>query len=195
MINCHLDPEVATIGLFVNQYAREPDGFSPLVERDAEPVYSKLDGCDSSQRGQPTLRQFGRPELSTRCLFVATQDYRRLLLTASMRVSLRAVPAPSSTKKTSVFLVDTTGTVYPDDPRKKTCCAKLCKFLNAALSILTGAGPMRSSGRPQPPETARKGSGSARPGRFQFHSHERGSVADNLGPFAFNSGRTENIVS
>ena len=93
------------------------------------------------------------------------------------------------------FLVDTTGTVYPDDSRKKTCCAKLCKFLNAALSILSEAGPMRSSGRPQPPETARKGSCSARPGRFQFHSHERGSVADNLGPFAFNSGRTENIVS
>ena len=46
MINCYLNSEGATIGLFVNRYAQEPGEFSPLVERDAEPVYSKLDGCD-----------------------------------------------------------------------------------------------------------------------------------------------------
>ena len=46
MINCFLDLNSATISLFVNRYAQEPSEFSPLVERDAEPVYTKLDGCD-----------------------------------------------------------------------------------------------------------------------------------------------------
>ena len=46
MINCYLDPKVATIALLVGQYVRDPDGFSPLVKRDAESVYSELDGCD-----------------------------------------------------------------------------------------------------------------------------------------------------
>ena len=46
MTNCYLNPERETITPLVGQFARAPDGFSPLVERDAEPVYSKLDGCD-----------------------------------------------------------------------------------------------------------------------------------------------------
>ena len=46
MINCHFDPESATIALFVGLYAQEAGEFSPLVECDAEPVYSKLEDCD-----------------------------------------------------------------------------------------------------------------------------------------------------
>ena len=46
MINCHLDPSGKTIALFVGRYAQEASDFSPLVERNAEPVYSKLEGCD-----------------------------------------------------------------------------------------------------------------------------------------------------
>ena len=46
MINCHLDPSGKTIALFVGRYAQETSDFSPLVERNAEPVYSKLEGCD-----------------------------------------------------------------------------------------------------------------------------------------------------
>ena len=47
MINCYLDSEGMRIGLLVGQYAQHPDEFSPLVEYDAEPVYTKLDGGDS----------------------------------------------------------------------------------------------------------------------------------------------------
>ena len=46
MINCHLDPNGKTIALFVGRYAQEASDFSPLVERNAEPVYSNLEGCD-----------------------------------------------------------------------------------------------------------------------------------------------------
>ena len=48
----------------------------------------------------------------------------------------------SPTKKTPVFLVDPTSPACPDDPRKKTRCVKLCKILNADLSILAEAGKM-----------------------------------------------------
>ena len=56
---------------------------------------------------------------------------------AWLAAHLRILQLPPA-KKTDVFppLVDTTGTVYPDDPRKKTCCAKFRKFLNSYLSIL-----------------------------------------------------------
>lgn len=43
MINCHADPESATISPTVGLYARNPGTFSPLVEHDAEPAYTKLD--------------------------------------------------------------------------------------------------------------------------------------------------------
>lgn len=46
MTNCSLDLEDATLSLFVNLYAQKPGAFSPLVEHDAYPVYTKLDGCD-----------------------------------------------------------------------------------------------------------------------------------------------------
>jgi len=46
MDNCSLDLKNATISLFVGLYARNPGQFSPLVERDANPVYTKLEGCD-----------------------------------------------------------------------------------------------------------------------------------------------------
>ncbi len=46
MINCYLDSEGIRIGLLVGQYAQHPDEFSPLIERDAEPIYTKLDGGD-----------------------------------------------------------------------------------------------------------------------------------------------------
>jgi len=46
MTNCSLDLKNATIELFVDLFARNPGQFSPLVERDANPVYTKLEGCD-----------------------------------------------------------------------------------------------------------------------------------------------------
>lgn len=46
MTNCSLDLKNATLKLFVDLYAQNPGQFSPLVERDANPVYTKLDGCD-----------------------------------------------------------------------------------------------------------------------------------------------------
>jgi hypothetical protein len=45
MCNCMLDMKHATIELMVGLYARNPGTFSPLVEYDAQPVYTKLDGC------------------------------------------------------------------------------------------------------------------------------------------------------
>ncbi len=46
MINCMLDLKNATVQLFVDLYAQKPGVFSPLVEHDAIPVYTKLEGCD-----------------------------------------------------------------------------------------------------------------------------------------------------
>ena len=46
MVNCYFDPSNKAIVLFVNEYAQQAGEFSPLVERDAEPVYSSLEGCD-----------------------------------------------------------------------------------------------------------------------------------------------------
>lgn len=43
MINCRIDPENETIDLWVDMYARNPGSFSPLVERDADPIYTLLD--------------------------------------------------------------------------------------------------------------------------------------------------------
>lgn len=45
MCNCMLDLKHATVQLFVDLYARNPGTFSPLVERDDKPVYTKLEGC------------------------------------------------------------------------------------------------------------------------------------------------------
>ena len=44
MANCMLDPKNANISLYVDLYARTPGEFSPLVEADAAPVYTKLEG-------------------------------------------------------------------------------------------------------------------------------------------------------
>lgn len=46
MTNCSLDLKNATISLFVDRYARKPGAFSPLVEHDANPVYTRLEGCN-----------------------------------------------------------------------------------------------------------------------------------------------------
>ncbi len=46
MTNCSLDLPNATISLFVDRYARNPGEFSPLVEHDAMPVYTMLEGRD-----------------------------------------------------------------------------------------------------------------------------------------------------
>ena len=46
MTNCSLDLQNATISLFVDLYARNPSEFSPLVERNANPTYTRLEGCD-----------------------------------------------------------------------------------------------------------------------------------------------------
>ena len=47
MVNCHLDFEGETIALFVGMYARERDGFSPLVEKGSEPKYSPVEGSST----------------------------------------------------------------------------------------------------------------------------------------------------
>lgn len=47
MTNCYFELDGATIALLVGQIATNPGEFSPLVERDAEPTYSKLDHCDT----------------------------------------------------------------------------------------------------------------------------------------------------
>ena len=47
MCNCYFDPDGAAIALNVGQYATNPGEFSPLVERHAEPVYSRIEGGDT----------------------------------------------------------------------------------------------------------------------------------------------------
>ena len=44
MANCMLDLRRARIELFVGLYARDPSDFSPLVERDSQANYTKLEG-------------------------------------------------------------------------------------------------------------------------------------------------------
>jgi hypothetical protein len=44
MCNCMLDLKNATVDLFVDRYARVPGSFSPLVERDGQPAYTRLEG-------------------------------------------------------------------------------------------------------------------------------------------------------
>lgn len=46
MDNCMIDIKNATLDLFVGCYVQNPGQFSPLVERDSAPVYTKLEGCD-----------------------------------------------------------------------------------------------------------------------------------------------------
>jgi hypothetical protein len=46
MINCMLDIEHATIQFMVGLYAREPGKFSPLVEKDGVPTYTRLEGTE-----------------------------------------------------------------------------------------------------------------------------------------------------
>lgn len=44
MTNCMLDFKRANIEFMVGLYARQPGGFSPLVEVGENPVYTRLDG-------------------------------------------------------------------------------------------------------------------------------------------------------
>jgi hypothetical protein len=44
MINCMLDMKNARIEFMVDLYAREPGEFSPLIEKDGDPRYTKLEG-------------------------------------------------------------------------------------------------------------------------------------------------------
>ena len=44
--DCLVNLEAAAIELVVGRHAQEPGEFSPLVERNADPVYSSLDACD-----------------------------------------------------------------------------------------------------------------------------------------------------
>ena len=46
MSNCYFDSDGASIALLVGQYATNSGEFSPLVERNTEAVYSRLEGCD-----------------------------------------------------------------------------------------------------------------------------------------------------
>jgi hypothetical protein len=50
MSNCFLDLPNSTIQLFVGLYARQPGSFSPLVEADAQPIYTKAEGSDAEVR-------------------------------------------------------------------------------------------------------------------------------------------------
>lgn len=50
MSNCFLDLRNSTIQLFVDLYARNPGTFSPLVEADALPRYTTLEGSDAEVR-------------------------------------------------------------------------------------------------------------------------------------------------
>ena len=47
MVNCMADLKNATIDLWVDLHARNPGSFSPLVERDADPIYTPLDKSDT----------------------------------------------------------------------------------------------------------------------------------------------------
>jgi len=44
MVNCMLDMKNSTLQFLVDLYAREPGKFSPLVEKDGIPSYTKLEG-------------------------------------------------------------------------------------------------------------------------------------------------------
>lgn len=46
MVNCMLDLNNAKVDFFVSTYAQKSGTFSPLVERDSQPVYTKLEGVD-----------------------------------------------------------------------------------------------------------------------------------------------------
>lgn len=46
MTNCSLDLKNSTLSLFVNLYAQNPSSFSPLVENNTNPIYTKLEGLD-----------------------------------------------------------------------------------------------------------------------------------------------------
>jgi hypothetical protein len=46
MVNCMLDLKGASFELFVGLHARNKGTFSPLVEHDGTPVYTKLEGTD-----------------------------------------------------------------------------------------------------------------------------------------------------
>lgn len=50
MVNCMVSPKHATLELMVGLYARRPGAFSPLVEHDGVPVYSKLECIDEPPR-------------------------------------------------------------------------------------------------------------------------------------------------
>ncbi len=47
MVNCRVDLKNSTIDLWVDLYARNPGTFSPLVEQDANPLYTRLDKSDT----------------------------------------------------------------------------------------------------------------------------------------------------
>lgn len=46
MMNCMVSTKHATVELWVDRYAQNPGGFSPLVEKGAEPKYTPLDNSD-----------------------------------------------------------------------------------------------------------------------------------------------------
>lgn len=56
MTNCSLDLENSTLSPFVNLYAQKPGSFSPLVEHDARPVYTKLEGCNETPSWPPIIK-------------------------------------------------------------------------------------------------------------------------------------------
>jgi hypothetical protein len=57
MVNCMLDAKNANVQLFVGMYARNRSAFSPLVEQNSQPVYTKLEGVEASIRWPEELSQ------------------------------------------------------------------------------------------------------------------------------------------
>jgi hypothetical protein len=64
MVNCILDLKRASLELFVGVYAHIPGTFSPLVERDAVPVYTKLEGTNELPSWPDEVRNLGGRYLS-----------------------------------------------------------------------------------------------------------------------------------
>jgi hypothetical protein len=53
MTNCMFDKN-GEVTLFVGSYAHRPGTFSPLVEADGTPVYTRLEGSDDELRWPET---------------------------------------------------------------------------------------------------------------------------------------------
>ncbi len=60
MVNCSIDLKSANLSLFVGLHARKRGPFSPLVEHDATPVYTTLEGCNEAPSWPSIVMANGR---------------------------------------------------------------------------------------------------------------------------------------